>query len=410
MTAEVVVCNTLGLALAADSAATVNNKVLNSANKLFALTKSRPVGVMINGGSALSSIPWEVLIKEYRGHLKDRGFPHLRLYAEDFFQFINSNSQFFDKKYIELEIRNKIKMELDAAVDDIIASTSTPRTSIFRQRAEFGRLIDKFYNAYLDISNHPYISGIDKKRAETYFSTMLPVYNDIATNYDNIISSTTRRNRLLQIMNSYLVKQAKRPAVSSLVFAGFGEKDVFPQVCQFQCDGFFGNVVWRMKGIDHGITSLNRAAIFPFAQDDVVKTFIDGIEPELYTTVVTFVREFANSVKGVVNPSAAALIDGFLNKFFSDFDLYRNERHVAPLIDMVAVLPVDELAQLAESLVSITSLKRHVSQDMETVGGPIDVAVISRGDGMVWVKRKHYFEPSLNPDYFARQRVTRGQG
>jgi len=38
-----------------------------------------------------------------------------------------------------------------------------------------------------------------------------------------------------------------------------------------------------------------------------------------------------------------------------------------------------------------------MSRQAETVGGPVDVAVISKGDGLIWMKRKHYFEPGLNP-------------
>ena len=34
---------------------------------------------------------------------------------------------------------------------------------------------------------------------------------------------------------------------------------------------------------------------------------------------------------------------------------------------------------MAESLVNLTSFKRRVTMDAETVGGPIDVAVISKG-------------------------------
>ena len=39
--------------------------------------------------------------------------------------------------------------------------------------------------------------------------------------------------------------------------------------------------------------------------------------------------------------------------------------------------------------------------ESETVGGPIDVAVISKGDGFIWIKRKHYFKAELNPQFFA---------
>ena len=41
----------------------------------------------------------------------------------------------------------------------------------------------------------------------------------------------------------------------------------------------------------------------------------------------------------------------------------------------------------------------------ETVGGPVDVAVISKGDGFIWIRRKHYFDPALNTRYFDRQQA-----
>ena len=64
-----------------------------------------------------------------------------------------------------------------------------------------------------------------------------------------------------------------------------------------------------------------------------------------------------------------------------------------PLIEAITVLPKGELASMAEALVSLTAFKARMSADQrETVGGPIDVAVISKGDGFVWVKRKELFE------------------
>lgn len=70
--------------------------------------------------------------------------------------------------------------------------------------------------------------------------------------------------------------------------------------------------------------------------------------------------------------------------------------------DMVIFMPKQELASMAESLINLTSMKRKVSMEKETVGGPIDVAVISKGEGFVWIKRKHYFSRELNERFFAR--------
>jgi hypothetical protein len=71
--------------------------------------------------------------------------------------------------------------------------------------------------------------------------------------------------------------------------------------------------------------------------------------------------------------------------------------------DMLLLMPKQEMASLAEAMVNLTSIKRKFSSEKETVAGPIDVAVISRSDGFIWVKRKHYFDKELNPGYFVRK-------
>ena len=81
---------------------------------------------------------------------------------------------------------------------------------------------------------------------------------------------------------------------------------------------------------------------------------------------------------------------------------YRKEHYISPVMRVVQVLPKDELAAMAESLINLTSFKRRVSMEEETVGGPIDVAVISKGDGFIWIKRKHYFERELNQQFFCQ--------
>lgn len=45
--------------------------------------------------------------------------------------------------------------------------------------------------------------------------------------------------------------------------------------------------------------------------------------------------------------------------------------------------PKQDLAVMAENMISLTSFKRRVSLDVETVSGSIDVAVIFKGDGFV---------------------------
>ncbi|MDE0000257.1 MAG: hypothetical protein OXQ89_21140 [Rhodospirillaceae bacterium] len=63
-------------------------------------------------------------------------------------------------------------------------------------------------------------------------------------------------------------------------------------------------------------------------------------------------------------------------------------------------LTIKELGEAAAALVSMSSFQQQMSLGRETVGGPVDVAVISKGDGFVWIERKHYFPKELNDHFF----------
>ena len=98
MTCEIAILNNSAVALAADSAVTLGGdkpKIWNTANKIFAMSKYHPVGVMIYGNANLMGVPWETIIKSYRRNLGSREFPRLLDYAKHFVDFINGNKMMF---------------------------------------------------------------------------------------------------------------------------------------------------------------------------------------------------------------------------------------------------------------------------------------------------------------------------
>jgi hypothetical protein len=145
-----------------------------------------------------------------------------------------------------------------------------------------------------------------------------------------------------------------------------------------------------MNGVDPGFAD--------FIKSFVAKSFSDGY-PEIVKNMIgsqlsrAKTARMMSRLKQVAGKLTAALE--------SATDDYSREMHWLPIIEIVNHLPKEELAAMAEALVNLTSFKRHVTKDAETVGGPIDVAVISRGDGLVWIKRKHYFSTELNRHFLA---------
>lgn len=69
----------------------------------------------------------------------------------------------------------------------------------------------------------------------------------------------------------------------------------------------------------------------------------------------------------------------------------------APLIQ--AAMPLQDAIDVARFLVDLATNWSRFFPGAPTVGGPVEIAAISKHEGFKWVARKHYFEGSLNPPW-----------
>jgi len=72
------------------------------------------------------------------------------------------------------------------------------------------------------------------------------------------------------------------------------------------------------------------------------------------------------------------------------------ERHTrAQLIS--PAMPVQDAISLADYLVYLTKRYVKFTPGADTVGGDTDICVVTKHEGFKWVRRKHYYDPKLNP-------------
>jgi hypothetical protein len=60
-------------------------------------------------------------------------------------------------------------------------------------------------------------------------------------------------------------------------------------------------------------------------------------------------------------------------------------------------MPIQDAIDLAAFLVETTVQFSRFAPGAPTVGGPIEIAAITKHEGFKWVQRKHYFNTTLNP-------------
>jgi len=63
----------------------------------------------------------------------------------------------------------------------------------------------------------------------------------------------------------------------------------------------------------------------------------------------------------------------------------------------IPAMPIQDAIDLTRFLVEATIMFKRFSPGAPTVGGPVEVAAITKHEGFKWVERKYYFDSRINP-------------
>lgn len=409
MTAIVAVLNKRAVAIAADSAVTMGNthKVVNSANKIFTLSKYHPVAVMTYSNASFMGVPWDIIIKEYRKELRETAFPFLKDYVDNFISFLYSRDFFCDSRtqssFLALQLesfvnicRSEISRENGMKPEEQTSEVLKEKLQSCMERNQSAKKCPEFEGYKYDSFKKIAFAGID----------------DYAKR-----KGLNIQDLLCESFFYYLSAQLDTSLSTGLVFVGYGESEIYPSLFPLNVSlGIDNHLRYyldennKVTISDHGPT----AVISPFAQVDVTQTVIRGINPSfqdiIYNTIGKSIKAFSNAITqkldespatAMISDSIKALdIDSVIREITLQINKEMRETYTDHLLNTVISLDKEDMANMAESFISLTSLVRRMQPGEETVGGPVDVAVISKGDGFVWINRKHYFSPELNASFF----------
>lgn len=421
MTSEIVVMNRTGIAMASDSAATVrsNGKAkLYQADKLFMMSNTQPVGIMVFSNSSLLGVPWEVIIKLFRSSLEDAKLKTLEEFSLRFWSFISDNQKLFPREeqhiaYLRAvsalfrRLAGKVSKRNDAHIKDLDYPSKKPLLHFqievaLEALAEWEQKPD---SAVFTIATAKDYLGRYSGQMANLAVEHFPGANDVVVN---------ALNKLAKFIISK--DEIAQDARSGIVIAGYGEDDVFPVMQEFQVGEIYDDKPKYQHVKTWRVSNKEGSVLVPFAQSEMAQTFLFGISPRVR------IKQLDEIVQAVVLAPILA-IDGFPGVSKKRKDAYKKQllegsikaaremlnrieehsskEHYDQVLQFVTHLPKNELAHVAASLVNLNSFQKRMNfLDDETVGGPIDVAVISKCDGFVWIARKHYFSPELNSHYF----------
>jgi len=364
---------------------------------------------MMYGAGDFLGTSWEVVIKLFRQEVAHKEFATVADCADAFLVFIQ------DKRFSD-DVQESISfMLLQMKILEGVKGLGIPKKKI-AARAAIKLHASTVKNIYeqrtKEIPGHPDIAefrkkwrSFIKKQAKDTLGIFIP--NDLLES-------------LVELLHVATIRNVESDFTSGIVIAGFGKDEMFPRAFHYmvdgRCDGFTRTWLereWNLNNPGEG------PFIAPFGQADIVHTFMEGIGREYVEYLESAMKEFLADKSDTLIDKLLADPDQrvaekstqktentkIIEKFRKKFADYRRSSLVDPILKVLAGLPKEEMAAMAMAMVEITSLRRRVDSRLESVGGPVDVGVISKGDGFIWIKRKHYFDLDFNKDFLHRKRM-----
>jgi hypothetical protein len=410
MTSEIAVMNQRGVALAADSAVTLiaggQVVVRNDQRKLYNLVDKQPVGVMFFGVADIMGHPWDHLIEHYQRKVRPGALPHLRDYAAGFTAMMDNLKEFFPPDKQKDEYRKLLASVfryilglaqfLKESSQNDAGDTEILESAIERVWHDYQFKEDR--SARGDLACFP--QGFGARVAQEYGAQINEL---IAYGFGSFGISQKATQRLKDIAIFAVVKDLFLEDVTGLVFGGYGSDDRYPVVTTWFVSAIIGGIVKRTQASIDSIDTDTRSRIRVFADSEVTNAFIRGIDFNLERR---FYGGFQAMMNGLVEQVAGTfpnvdsttreqvreacqrdLVPRYLQTFHMMMAQYQQQTFINPILRVLEIASRTELADTARELVGLNIFKKRIMAQKETVGGAIDVAVISREDGFQWASK-----------------------
>jgi hypothetical protein len=384
--------NRRGIALAADSAVVVGTgrKIYHTAEKLFSLSPSTAVAIMTFGAADMMNVPRETVVKIYAQKLGSRRFDTLDQYGNDFLSYIEGETSLFTPDDQRTHVEDAVQTVWSALYRDRLSEgiSASPEISEDAKIAALSEIVRSDHEIWA--SRYSDLEGLGMD----YGTHVVKEYDEVIEHVETKVFRgmklpDTLRADLRKTVGYMYGKGWFHPAdESGVVIAGMGESEPFPALLQYRV-GTVAAGKLRYAKADQVRVGPADAAVLPFAQRETIDMIMGGIHPGLRDKLIEDADHWMPNGGRNGKPNAQERSEKRKRKFSEYIHDEIWKGHHQPFLGAVSALPRADLAKLAETLVSLTAFLMQMTADQEeTVAEPIDVALLSKCDGFVWIKHK----------------------
>ena len=203
---------------------------------------------------------------------------------------------------------------------------------------------------------------------------------------------------------------------TELIFAGYAKGTDRPSILRVTITGCYLGRISAEYDREVTVTDERHGYILSYGDTGIIDSLKNGIGQNYTNQVHNLLDEkmacLLKKVYGKIDANKGderwenlrkCMDDIGAAKLIEDYDRsvlgIRKEREDVLWTNSIASYNLTQMASLAENLVYVTELHKKLLTQPETVGGLIDLAIITREDGFQWLNRKSWYQPSVGGQY-----------
>ena len=239
---------------------------------------------MIFDSSDIFRVPWEIVAKAFRNELAKKSFNSLAEYAAEFSSFLEKSPRLFPseiQKSVFLEGARSAALRLTMR-PEVPGESPEARLAATDSMVAARRAGAKPFPPNIDISDADQILALWKDDLVKAFVEWREVFGK---SFPTDVASFAELG-ILEVFKD----PGKQLGTTGLVFAGFGDHDIFPAFCEFKSCGIVAGKHVAIEVKQVAITHDTPAWLDSFAQTDMSDTFSMGISRGVYISVMNTIH------------------------------------------------------------------------------------------------------------------------
>ena len=142
-------------------------------------------------------------------------------------------------------------------------------------------------------------------------------------------------NKLRDYLYNDITRRTNFGMNTGIVIAGYGENEIYPLIFNCILYGVADTCLLHAEPQKDSISPSSKAIIMPFAQSEMVSSFMEGIDPSFEKLTNKEIQTVIEKIKELIEDGKKDKLDEIQNMVIEEIGSFKRKTYIEPIINIL---------------------------------------------------------------------------